>query len=259
MGSFDWVAVIGAAAWLPQIVSFVHRMLIKPRMSIIPVPQLEIGYTFLGPILNIKAALFAENKDATIVDMHVLLTHEKGRSIRLNWHSFVEKFSELRSLSGETAEVSRDQEATALRISTSLPVEKFIRFQDPAFQAQSRELTTIADADLNRITDAGGDGGSFVHTKAYSELTRFLRHQFCWEAGRYQAEFQIQLLERRSPVMARSEFSLAESDVERLALNVGSMEKRIQQIAEGVPEAERVNPTNWANPHLGSKRIMVRR
>jgi hypothetical protein len=257
MNSFEWISVIGAAAWIPQILTGIYKVATKPRVSIIPVPTLEIGYNSLGPILNLKATLFAERKDATIIDMHARITHERGRVITLAWHSFTEKFSELRSQTGETAEVSRDQDATALRLSTSLPVEKFIRFQDTTFQERADALTAPALAELQRTSLLKDSGATFLQSKEHSELMRFFRQGFSWEVGHYEFELKIHLLERRKPVIARSQFQLTGSDVERLAENVEFIGTRLRQIAAGVPERERVTSSNWANPRLGSKRIMV--
>lgn len=257
MTAFEWVALVGAAAWIPHIATLIYRAVVRPRVIIIPVPQIEIGYNFLGPILNMKAALFAERKDAIVIQMEVHLKHEKGREIVLQWQSFVETFSELRSQAGERAEFSRDQDATALKLPTVLPVEKFIRFQDLDFQARANQLSTAADAEFNR-SEQSGTPAAFLTSHAFNDLVRFYKHGFCWEAGRYEMTLRIHLMERGKPVVARTSFTLSQSEVEKLGANVPTIEESVRQIAQGVEAGERVLPKNWATPQLASKKIMVR-
>jgi hypothetical protein len=259
VSTFEWIALIGAAAWVPQIISLAYRVIVKPRITVIPVPTIEISYNVLGPILNLKAALFTQRKDAIVVDMQLKLTHFKGRVIVLNWHSFVETFSELQGQAGEKAEVKRDQEATALKLSTILPTEKFIRFQDQSWQEEARRLTTAADQEFNRLKASVADAGpAFLATQAHESLVSFHKHNFCWEPGRYDLELCIQILERGSPAMARTHFELTQHEINRLRENLDMIEHQIEQIAIGSAEDEPKISTNWVNPRLASKLIMVK-
>ncbi len=52
MSATDIIAAIGAAAWLPQIISWVSAISTKPRLRFVPEETSEIGYTFFGPIFN---------------------------------------------------------------------------------------------------------------------------------------------------------------------------------------------------------------
>ena len=259
MTPFDWIAVVGAAAWLPQIGVAIYRFVVKPRVVVVPVTRLEVGYNILGPILNLKATLLAQRKDTIVVDMDITLRHERGKIIRLQWNSFVEKFSDVRSSEGENTEVSRDQEATALKLTSILPTEKFIRFQDADFQEKWRTLTTVANSELTRLKASVPEpANAFLATKAWAELSAFIRHSFPWEAGVYQLELRIQLLERKSPAIARSEFRLTEEEIEWMQKNIPSAITRLEQIARDVPQAELSNVINWANPRLSGKKIMVK-
>lgn len=259
MTAFEWIALVGAAAWLPQIGVGLYRLLARPRVILIPVPDLEVGYNFLGPILNMRATLFAERRDGIVLDMRAKLRHEKGREVHLVWHSFVEEFSQLQGKE-ESVKVSRDQDATALKLSTALPVEKLIRFQDPEFQRGSREITARADSELDRLTAGSAQGAeTFLASQPYHDLVEYHRHNFCWEAGTYQIELTIRLLGRRTASMARGTFTLTPRDADRLRDNVARMEQRAEQIARGVPEEERVTIANWATPRLTDKNVMIKK
>lgn len=63
MNSFEIVAIIGAAAWIYPFAVRIIKLLTKTELEVINHRQVEIGYSFCGPILNINLAFSAENKD----------------------------------------------------------------------------------------------------------------------------------------------------------------------------------------------------
>lgn len=256
MTAFEWIAIVGAAAWLPHLLMLGYRVLVKPTVVVIPIRKLEIGYNFFGPILNMRAALLARRKDAVIVEMAVHLRHEKGRTIRLVWQSFAETFSEFRTEQGERAEFTRDQTATALKVPTAFPTEKFIRFQDPTFLQANSELMAEADATLSRVKEATGPIETFLSSREFDSFLSHFRSNFCWEVGRYNVYLEIKLLDVRKPIMWSSGFELSEKEVENLRRNVPLIEQRATQIAKDIPEEERVSPIHWATPSLVHKELV---
>jgi hypothetical protein len=68
MTAAELAAYIGAAAWLPQIVSWIYRALSRPVLTIIPEDRVELGFTPLGPIFNLQTALSASRHDIVIND-----------------------------------------------------------------------------------------------------------------------------------------------------------------------------------------------
>ena len=53
------VAIIGAAAWTPQIITWLYRVLTQPKVSIHLHSLPQIGYNTLGPIFNASLALLS--------------------------------------------------------------------------------------------------------------------------------------------------------------------------------------------------------
>lgn len=49
MSSEEIVAYIGAAAWLPQIGSWIYNYYITPRVAVIPNRSIELGFTVSDP------------------------------------------------------------------------------------------------------------------------------------------------------------------------------------------------------------------
>ncbi len=58
--------------------------------------------------------------------------------------------------------------------------------------------------------------------------------------------------------MARTHFELTQHEINRLRENLDMIEHQIEQIAIGSAEDEPKISTNWVNPRLASKLIMVK-
>src|SRR5690349_19424067 len=102
-------AYIGAAAWLPQIATWVYRMVIRPSIRIVPDQYAEVGYTSYGPIFNVRMAFFAEKKDVIVDGIEMIVHHEDGDSCTLRWAGLAETFSEITDAAGNRQIISRDQ------------------------------------------------------------------------------------------------------------------------------------------------------
>lgn len=136
----DIAAWIGAAAWLPQIASWVHARFVRPLVRIMPDRSVSVGFTGYGPIFNVRVAIASERRDAILDKIAVTLRHEGGDQHELAWVSHREKFSQITDNQGNYQVVERDQPAIALQVHTAILAEKFILFQEPSFREKARPL-----------------------------------------------------------------------------------------------------------------------
>ena len=90
MEPMGWVAIIGAAAWMPQIITWLYRFFSKPKITLYPHCNPQIGYTTLGPIFNIDLALLSEKKAVVLNNFYINITHENGASYTFDWNSLSE-------------------------------------------------------------------------------------------------------------------------------------------------------------------------
>src|SRR5437867_4178650 len=95
MTPLDWVAIVGAAAWIPQVLGWAARKLTEPSLRLVTGIAPEIGYTSFGPIFNLTCAISAERKDAIIERVSCTLEHERGQRLRLSWARLSETFSQI--------------------------------------------------------------------------------------------------------------------------------------------------------------------
>jgi hypothetical protein len=250
-------AIVGAAAWLPQIGQWIYRYLTKPKVVLVPVRNFELGYSPFGPMLNLRASIGAERKDATITLTEVRLKHERGKLITLHWTSFTETFSQMRDKSGETTDIEREQPATAIRISTAFLTEKFIRFQDTQFQHEALKRIDDAQALRERVEKSSGAvGQAVVASREFDGLLEHYRHAFCWEAGRYDLEMELHLLGVSSPAVARLSFVLTPIMVDRLRENLQLVERGFRARFSDA-EDDAAGSYYWANPTLDTSRLLT--
>ena len=65
MTAFEVIAILGALAWLPHIVTWVYRFFLKPKLRL-KVGPAEVSYNSLGPVLTFDCAFSVHKKDAVI-------------------------------------------------------------------------------------------------------------------------------------------------------------------------------------------------
>ena len=255
MGAFEWIAIIGAAAWVPHIAVAIYKLVVRPHLTLIPSPTPEVGYSLLGPVFNFTCAFAAKRKDAIIERMTVVITHENGESRLLTWTIMNETFSELRSHTGETAEFTKRQPALALKVSTTLLTEKLIGFQDATFAEKRNVLANSVIAIMNHLKkteDSEADGiAATLKSKEFAALLDFYSQQFFWKVGTYEAVITVQMLGQQSVVMKRLTFELTADDTTRLENNLHEIQRVASDIVKNLPADQRTpEQYNWANPPL---------
>ena len=124
MTSAEIIAYIGAAAWLPQIGKWIYNSVAKSKLKIVSAPTVEIGYSTFGPIVNLTVAISVECRDALIEKITLKATHKKGEERHLTWKWLNGKQHQIQSATDAIAEVSKNQPAVALKVSTLSLAEK---------------------------------------------------------------------------------------------------------------------------------------
>lgn len=254
MTAIDIAAIVGAAAWLPQIGTWIYRAVVTPRLEFVPAPAPELGFTSLGPILNIRAALSCGRKDAIVENMRIVLRHERGREIELTWASLNETISQIRGAGGETTDVSKWQPAIALKLSTLTLVEKLIGFQDTRFHSDERALVLAVVEHHNHLKKTRADfADETLRSKQFADLIDFHRRSMCWEVGRYNMTAFIHVIGMKRPTTRKWQFSLVGADIERLQQNVEEVARYSRETIVPPPlDARRDYLWNWINPALES-------
>lgn len=251
----DIAAWVGAAAWLPQITSWLYRLFVKPIVTIVPATEAEVGFTRLGPIFNVRMAFSCDRKDAIIDGIELDFTHGDGEKRTFRWAGLAETFSEISDEAGNRSVVKRDESPIALKIGTQSLVEKFVRFQEPRFHETERQPSLNLLTHFNFLKQSG-DGewiAKVLASKGYHALGELKRKYFWWKPGEYQLLIRLSSPKKIALSHARFAFQLSELDVDHLRQNVQSIETDLSNLinsnlAEPPPRVD-VN-WNWANVTL---------
>jgi hypothetical protein len=250
------VAFIGAAAWLPQIASWIYKKYSKPIIKLIPSSKLELGYTAFGPIINLTSSISSQKKDALIDRITLKVTHEKGDTRLLTWKFLNEIQQQIRSHTGETAEILKNQPAIALKVPTISLAEKIIGFQDLDFQEKFKIKTdkVIETYNFLKAKNINADAKKeLTASKEYKDLLDFFKNSMYWQEGNYLIEITIKEVTVKTPFIEKFKFLLSKIDIESLSHNKTAFEKDLQILINLPLEKEqKIEPAtwNWINPTI---------
>ncbi|MHB8095460.1 MAG: hypothetical protein ACYDH0_11030 [Candidatus Aminicenantales bacterium] len=251
MNLTELAAVVGAAAWIPQIL----RYFSKAEVKIIPGATVEIGYSFFGPIINPTCAFSASKKDALIERMTIKLIHQNGETHEFLWQAINEKGYETRSSKGETIETRRSQVVTALKIGTLGLMDRMILFQDTTIKAKRLDLETelLEKAYLLEKNDIANFPDNVFKSDEYARLSEHQSNSFFWKEGDYNFEIIAQEATQRKPFIENYTFSLSNSDKNSLEKNIPIAQEYYKVIilhrAGKIPTIPEL-PWNWLYPTI---------
>lgn len=219
-------AYIGAAAWLPQIFIWIYNASVKTNLKIIPEKFVSIGYTSFGPIFNIRMALLAKNRDLIVDGIDVVIRHEDGDSHQMQWSGLAETFSEITDLSGNKQTVGRDQTPIAIKVGTSLFLEKLVRFQEPTFIDADGELIKKVVENFNYLKKSRPDSyvDEVLASKEMFDLIELRKKWFWWKIGKYEVDFKVRSPDKFSLDQSKFSFELLKVHLDDLLQNSDSIE-----------------------------------
>lgn len=232
MNPAEIAAYIGAAAWLPQIISWAYKSYSKPSLKLITSPTFQLGYTTLGPIINLTCSISAETRDALIEKIEIILKHEKGEKRTMTWSLLYEKQQEITNYMGERAEIAKNQPAIALKVPTISLTEKQITFQDLEFQADfqlhSNKIMEIYNFHKKKGKSTEEIAKTIFETKEYSDFNDSFTRFMYWKPGNYDIDVIVKEIRLKNPHIEKFSFKLTENDAERLIENCNNLENEIK-------------------------------
>lgn len=244
-------AYIGAAAWLPQIATWIYRKVVQPFVTVVPDKYAEVGFTSLGPIFNMRMAFSAENKDLIVDGFELLLRHSDGETHTLRWAGLNETFSEITDAAGNRQVIGRDQTPIALKIGTESLIEKFVRFQEPRYHETDRPVMLNLVSHFNFLKRSN-QADYVARTLSSEELFSVLetrRKAFWWKPGQYQITLKLSSPKKFKLKHSEFHFELTSIDIDHLKGNVSALDSELRNvISSNLPDfkAQDVN-WNWAN------------
>jgi hypothetical protein len=219
-GMYELLAILGAMAWLPQIIVWIRNYFSKSKLSIISDKEIEIGYTSNGPIINIYLAFLSEEKKALIKSIEVELTHEKNDSHKFSWDWFEETLYAINVPNTGLMPTKKNQRAIAIKVDKDQLIEKKIGFQQNTFKSEHKQLLQTTTEEYLNLSNADQDTTALKGHKCYNDLLDFYKNSFAWKVGLYSAKVIVNISEDNKSFERVINFKLNSLDIKSLDFNI---------------------------------------
>jgi hypothetical protein len=239
-------AFVGAAAWLPQISTLIYRIIIWPKVTIVPEKRVEIGYTTFGPIFNLRLAVSATRKDTIIDQVDVSIYHEDGSLHKFTWAGMRETFSEIKDLSGNTQFVERDYSPIALFLIRNGLIERFFRFQDPLFRSKNMTLLrAAADCQVYLKKTKTDYHQELIDSREVHACLDFYERYFSWKPGKYTVTFTVRSPNKADLTKSSYTFELKSYEIDELRKNLPLFKIEAINLIKGDIEGYKPEEVKW--------------
>lgn len=251
MKLIDGIAILGALAWAPHLISLIKHYLTKPKVRIITSRAVDIGFTSLGPILNVHLAFSVEHKDLVVSDLKIRLKHESGEERTFEWQGIKQQVGKMTTPDAGSMPFEKEQSVLAIKLNQTQIEERFIRFQDVAFISTKREYENKAIKKIAYLkAENKYEAENFLREQEMTELYNFNKHAFPWKEGEYTVSIEVKSPEKFILSDNVRIFSLSAIDIEELSKNKDVLEADYRRIMIGQKEGEPEIVWNWRFPAL---------
>jgi hypothetical protein len=124
----DGIAILGALAWTPHLITLTKNYFTKPKVSIITSRSAELGFTTLGPILNLHLAFSVEHKDVVVSDIKIRLKHSSGEERIFEWQGIKQNVGRMTTPDAGSMPFEKEHSVLAIKLNQTQIEERFIRF-----------------------------------------------------------------------------------------------------------------------------------
>jgi hypothetical protein len=254
MTGFDIAAIVGALAWIPPVVIFVRGRIVTPVVEVITPRTIELGFSTFGPIINLHVAFVTSRKDLVVSDIRIRLKHESGETRIFSWQGIVQHLGRISNPGSGQLLSEKEQSVLAIKLNQRDVEERFIRFQEEAYQIKKASIEEKALKQLLHLRAAQGFTPSAYHQSMEAkELCSYVKQAFPWKQGRFELTFEMKSRQRFRLVRDHFTFELNQIDIDMLEKNRDMVEPEYRNlIGQGTPgfTPEHVS-WNWRYPSLG--------
>ncbi len=254
MKFIDGIAILGALAWTPHLITLLKNHFTKPKVRIITSRSAELGFTSFGPIFNLHLAFSIEHKDIVVSDLKIRLKHSSGEERIFEWQGIKQNVGNMKTRDAGTMPFDKEQSVLAIKLNQTQIEERFIRFQDVAFITSKKKYDNHAVKKITYLkAEKKYDAEKFLREPEMIELYNFNKHYSPWKEGEYIASIEIQSPEEFILVDNIRSFSLSSIDIEELSKNKDVLEADYKRWFLGKKDEELDTVWHWCNPTLMKK------
>ncbi len=222
----EWLAIIGAFAWLPSIIDWINNWLTRPRLSMIPDRLVEIGYTANGHIVNVRLAFTTEKKEALIRNVTLSLKHEKYDTHLFQWEWFEEELMQMETLDAGSIPYKKNQRAIAIKVLEDNLIEKKVGFHETEFKkSYDKKIKELRDVFHIWMTQ-NKKMDDLRATNEYNAFQDLIKNSFSWRVGVYTATVKVFTDDLKNAATEITiQFSLTSLDLKRLERNIAETQE----------------------------------
>lgn len=241
------VSIIGAAAWVPHLIALAIKLTRKPTLTIMPAAQCQVGFTELGPIFNIKAAITADNQSILVDLVEFEVRHESGATHRFRWHEVSEIKGQMLIPGVASQPVAQESEAIAIKV---LPTD----FKDLLFKNRMNDHTKgIRKYDYEFIKERRRlvnnnqyDPDTFYVTKVVQDMQAFMQSQMAWKKGSYDIKFLVHTRNGAKTNVPDLRIELSDDDILLLQSNSDNLPKLLKNACYAdTPSVGKIQQLEW--------------
>jgi len=250
MKLIDVIAITGALAWTPHLISIARSWLTKSKIRIITQNSADIGFTTYGPIFNLRLAFAVENKDIVVTDLKIIITHESGEKKEFGWQGITQQLGNLTMPDAGVMRQAKEHSVLAIKLNQKDIEEREIRFQELAYIKDHGQL--LADAMKSESylkSENKFVAAKFLRSKEMKALYSFNKQAFAWKQGKYTASIEMNSPNAFSILDNKLEFSLSSVDIDELEKNKDLIEEFYKCTVENT-EMDPAMIWQWCNPAL---------
>jgi hypothetical protein len=251
MTIFEGAAILGALAWIPYLFKIVRDAITRPEIRIIAQRTMEVGYTPLGPIMNLRIAFSVRHRGIVISSIKIRLKHESGEEKTFSWQGIVQRLFQVVPREVPPIPMEKELSVLAIKLNEKEVEERYIRFQEDDYHTNREIYESKAVKKLTYLKEKGTfSPDEFLQSEEMKDVTSFMKHWFNWKQGKYTMTFEVESPEKFSLKDNLYEFSLNPLNIELLETNKEfiplSYEDQFKIGMEGY-QPHKIN-WNWVNP-----------
>lgn len=230
MTGSDIVAIVGAAAWAPQIIQWINEARKRPKLELIPAPTIVLGYTAVGPVIQLAASISSQNRDIIVTEMAVLVQHESREERLLKWSSVAETLASFNVPEIEGLSMNKTQNVLAVKAITETLTEKYFTFSDSNFHRQAQEKVNTAREQFNYLSAQDKEPKQdIIRSKEFQQAVQFLANSVFWREGNYLLEVQVSGKQLKSIHREVFQVTLTRSEIEGLQANLQLIKNGLEE------------------------------
>lgn len=247
---FKILAILGALAWLPQLIKWIVDRSQKPKLSLFFEKEAQVGYITVGSVFNINLSFLAKQKHALVDNIILEIKDKDGAIFNFAWDWYSETYYEMKAPVG-SAIMSKQQTAIAINAYRDILIEKLVGFQLENFKEKRKPLIyKINEAVENQKQSQNINEDAIKQNKDYNDLMRLYDNSMIWKVGSYTAICKVFIAERAKPFISKFNFSLSELEIANLKNNINLAKQLIEYSYFSKPGEVQTGGWLWASPKI---------